>query len=630
MNTNPDAILAEDEQVGVTLHVDRQRSTLDDTGMEVKDASAAILERYPFSPNIHHDGAWTYIVGTTADALSTVMTVEPAGADEPPCDGSLVAWVYVEGWLAGRDELTLAPTSQMQRLRSEAPMLRISDARGREGVEDALVFDVTLEGTTNGKVTVDYATSDGTAVSGEDYAAVADRLTFAPGERKKTLVVALLDDAADEGEETFAVTLSNPSGARVARARATGIIENTDAIPKAWLARFGRTVAAQVVDAVSERLAAPSASHVRVGGVELRHRESGDAAADLARHMQADPAGDGWEPGSGRAFSPTLREILSGRSFHLRSGEAGVAPVLAAWGRFALGGFDAEADGTRLDGSVDTGIVGADAEWEDVLAGVAFSYSEGDGAFRLVSGMPSSRGRGTVESTLTSVYPYVRFRAAKRTSVWAMAGVGAGELTLVERGVHPIRTDIRMRMGAVGARRTLLPAPDAGGVALSLESDAFWVRTSSDAVRAGTHGNLAASEADASRVRLLLLGERVFALTNGGSFTPSVEMGARYDGGDAETGAGLEVGIGLRWAVEGMSIEGSLRTLVAHEDDGYEEWGASRSIRIDPGAAGRGLSLTVAPSFGSSSGGASCRTAGTMRGIGSRPSSATRTFPSSG
>ena len=602
-NTNPEAPVAEGEWIGVTLHVDRQRSTVDVDAIEVKDASGTVRERGFFFPSIHHEGSWVYAVGTPAVEASTAMTVELAGTGESPCDGTLVAWVYVNGWLAGRDQLTVEPELQMQRLASSSPVLRISDARGREGVDAALVFDVTLEGTANGKVTVDYATSDGTAVAGEDYTAVADRLTFAPGERKKTLVVALLDDATDEGEETFAVTLSNPPAARVARARATGIIENTDAMPKAWLARFGRTVAAQVVDAVSERIAAPSASHVRVGGVELRHRESGDAAADLARHMQADPAGDGWEPGSGRAFSPTLREILSGTSFHLRSGEAGVAPVFAAWGRFALGRFDAEVDGTRLDGSVDTGIVGADAEWEDVLAGVAFSYSEGDGAFRLVSGMPSNRGRGTVESTLTSVYPYVRFRAAERTSVWAMGGVGAGELTLVERGVHPIRTDIRMRMGAVGARRTLVPAPDDGGIGLSLKSDAFWVRTTSDAVLAGTHGNLAASEADANRVRLVVAGERVFALTDGGSFTPSVEVGARYDGGDAETGAGLEVGFGLRWTVEGMSIEGSLRTLVAHEDDGHEEWGGSGSIRIDPGAAGRGLSLTVAPSFGAASGG---------------------------
>ena len=41
-----------------------------------------------------------------------------------------------------------------------------------------------------------------------------------------------------------------------------------------------------------------------------------------------------------------------------------------------------------------------------------------------------------------------------------------------------------------------------------------------------------------------------------------------------------------------------MRALVAHQESSYEEWGASGSVRIDPGASGRGLSLTVAPALG--------------------------------
>ena len=41
--------------------------------------------------------------------------------------------------------------------------------------------------------------------------------------------------------------------------------------------------------------------------------------------------------------------------------------------------------------------------------------------------------------------------------------------------------------------------------------------------------------------------------------------------------------------------------LVAHEESGYGEWGASGAVRIDPGQLGRGLSLTVAPSWGAAS-----------------------------
>ena len=49
-----------------------------------------------------------------------------------------------------------------------------------------------------------------------------------------------------------------------------------------------------------------------------------------------------------------------------------------------------------------------------------------------------------------------------------------------------------------------------------------------------------------------------------------------------------------------MKVEAAVRGLVAHEDTSYEEWGASASVRIDPGAEGRGLSLTLAPTWGAS------------------------------
>ena len=42
-----------------------------------------------------------------------------------------------------------------------------------------------------------------------------------------------------------------------------------------------------------------------------------------------------------------------------------------------------------------------------------------------------------------------------------------------------------------------------------------------------------------------------------------------------------------------------MRTLVAHDDSAYREWGASAAVRIDPGSDGRGLSLSITPAWGS-------------------------------
>ena len=67
----------------------------------------------------------------------------------------------------------------------------------------------------------------------------------------------MLDDAHDEGEETLTLRLSTPSGGRLADGEATGTIENHDPMPRALLARFGRTAAVHVVEHVEERLQAP-------------------------------------------------------------------------------------------------------------------------------------------------------------------------------------------------------------------------------------------------------------------------------------------------------------------------------------------------------------------------------------
>ena len=133
------------------------------------------------------------------------------------------------------------------------PALSVADARAREGVDEAVVFEVSLDRaftTEAHSVTVDYATADGTATAGEDYTATSGTLTFAAGERVKTVSVPILDDGHDEGHETFLLRLSNVVGAREGDLEATGTIENTDKMPKAWLARFGRTVAEQVVMSV--------------------------------------------------------------------------------------------------------------------------------------------------------------------------------------------------------------------------------------------------------------------------------------------------------------------------------------------------------------------------------------------
>ena len=143
------------------------------------------------------------------------------------------------------------------------PSLSVADAEVDEGPNAALAFAVSLSRAASGPVTVDYATSDVTATAGDDYTAASGTLTFAAGETEKTVSVAVLDDAHDDDGETLTLTLSNPSGAWLSDATATGTIHNDDRMVEAWLGRFGRTVADQVLDAVEGRMTA-----ARTPGVE--------------------------------------------------------------------------------------------------------------------------------------------------------------------------------------------------------------------------------------------------------------------------------------------------------------------------------------------------------------------------
>ena len=87
------------------------------------------------------------------------------------------------------------------------------------------------------------------------------------------------------------------------------------------------------------------------------------------------------------------------------------------------------------------------------------------------------------------------------------------------------------------------------------------------------------------------------------TLTPRLEAGVRHDGGDAETGTGLEVGAGVVYQSGIVTVQAQVRRLVAHEAEGYEEWGAGGSLRVSPGASGLGPSVAVMPSWGMAAGG---------------------------
>lgn len=113
-----------------------------------------------------------------------------------------------------------------------------SAAEGNTGTSN-LAFTVSLSKASTSTITVNYATSNGTATAGQDYNTTSGTITFAPGTTSQVVNVGVIGDTTVESAETFSVTLSAPSGATIAGTAATGTILNDDATSGGPAVPFG-------------------------------------------------------------------------------------------------------------------------------------------------------------------------------------------------------------------------------------------------------------------------------------------------------------------------------------------------------------------------------------------------------
>jgi len=111
--------------------------------------------------------------------------------------------------------LTIVDDDPPPQVRFESTLLRVGEDRG------SIDITVILDRPSGQTVTVDYATSDGTATAGQDYDATNGTLTFQPGETIKHFTVKITFDSVGEQDETVGLTLSNANNASVAEGQAT-------------------------------------------------------------------------------------------------------------------------------------------------------------------------------------------------------------------------------------------------------------------------------------------------------------------------------------------------------------------------------------------------------------------------
>ncbi len=91
-------------------------------------------------------------------------------------------------------------------------------------------FTVSLSAATALTVSVNYATTDMTALGGQDYADAAGVLTFSPGQTSKTVSVTIYGDTTVETDEQFSVDLAGAVNGTVVAASAAATITNDDSV----------------------------------------------------------------------------------------------------------------------------------------------------------------------------------------------------------------------------------------------------------------------------------------------------------------------------------------------------------------------------------------------------------------
>ena len=507
-----------------------------------------------------------------------------------------------------------APSILVTVVENDTPTLAVLGQRAYE-YAGAMEFTVFLDIPTSDEVTVKYATSDGTALAGEDYRTRQGTLRFAALQTRKKISVPIIDDNIDEDAETFKLTLTEPSHAtlRAGWSATTGTIDDNDSATDALqvlLSSVGRMVATDVIDVVSGRFDQPAEIEpaLTLGGLPaVTYEQTGKSRSQYATGSRFNrptaPRGNGWIPLETQISHPHglnvpasfqhqagVSDLLSGSDFEMPLKRAGRVGSWVLWGQVTLTGFSSLPNAIRrMDADGFTGYLGVEYRMrENLLLGSALTHSRGDLDYDAVKTrntlVPSDYG-------ITSVMPYVHFQVRPRLGVWGLAGFGRGSSDMRDFFGF-VDADMTLLMGAGGARQDLSTW---NGIGFAVKGDAFYVQTESDG-----GARLPDVRVEAKRVRLMIEGRRNLVFDPVLRLTPSLEIGGRWDRGHVENGAGIDVGGGfqLAHAERGVSLSTQLRYLLVHQQDSREEWGISLILRVDPGMVREGVVLNVSPVWG--------------------------------
>ena len=346
-----------------------------------------------------------------------------------------------------------------------------------------------------------------------------------------------------------------------------------------------------------------------VGGLPQSHELLFRAATLQQRRSATDLVGTSADPrlrgpgaagmfggGFGGAGGGGRAQWLQSTDVLLSFGDAddAAAPDGAGGGRWRVWGQGdrqsfqgAPSETSAYEGDLLSGYVGMDVRLgERLLAGVAVGRSAGGGGWQVGS------SSGALGTELTVLHPYVRWGDQER-AVWALAGIGRGTAENVRalvdrRGTSPLH----LALGLLEGRQRV--AATGGGLEVHLRGEASWARLRTGAGEETIDG----LEAGVRRVRSgveVTLPRRV---PGGMTLAPFGAVSTRHDGGDGQTGVGLEVAGGMRLNAGRVRIEAQGRMLALHTATDYEERGMSVTATVGGRQYEPGLAASLRPRWG--------------------------------
>ena len=519
---------------------------------------------YTLSPpaGLTFDGATRTLTGTPTTVMAeTMFTYTAMDADDNTAAGDTATLMF---------QITVNVEDTPPTFAANA---NIPD---QEYTQGTMIEPLTLPLATGGDGALTYTLSppDGLTFDGRTRTLTGTPI-IAMAETMFTYTVMDSDDntsASDTDTLNFSITLNAVGGFTV--------------LNKVILPEVARSLADSTTSSIERRIdqaankAAPTTGLILGGQVGL--------AAALRTHGEAMSADN-------RDF----KEMLPGTEFVMPLTIGGVDIDEASavfWGSGEYRDLSGESGAIDWDGVLSGIHFGVDAPLgDDRLVGVAVSWLESDLDYDGYSdagiGGPD---KGAHELDMISAHPYIGGRTGD-VDWWATVGYGQGDLEITQQGAAGKSSDVSMRTIGGGGDSLLFKR---GESTFRLKGEA-----SQTVLKVDGNSEIGGLEVDAFRVRVAMEVGQSRKLASG-VFEPTLEVGARFDDGDGETGGGAEVGGSVRYhnPAKRVTADGRVRALLGH-GGGYEEWGIQGSVALHPGADGQGFSFSVSPGYGDSNSG---------------------------